>query len=239
MKSLLEIAVGSFEGFEAEEDAILLEKGFGLDKAREDRLPGAPPWPEGDIAPVLRELSQLVLAHPFCTLLNELTTDEIAMARDETRTFVSTMDTLNQVMTYVFGRGAFGYPALGKMVRSGGVKVEALLLLAIALFRKHGAPDVRRGMDVCLGMAPEAQVLMRNFRMVQLAREEVPAFATVLTREKIRGAMQYPRKSEALNREINEVREAHFAEVDAFLARHPEFRSVAETNAQEGGSQAG
>jgi hypothetical protein len=237
MKAVLEIAVGSFEGFESQEESSLFEKGLGLDRARTDHLPGAPPWLEGDAAPVLRQLSQLMLAHPLSSLLDELTIDDITAARDETRSLMSTMDTLNQVMTHVFGRRAFGFPALGKMVRSGGVKQEALFLLAMALFRKHGSPDVRHGMDVYRGLAPEAQTLMRNFRMLESARGEIPAFVSVLTPEKIRGAMQYSRKRAALDREIREVREAHLSEVDAFFARHPEFQHVTDTTAQEGGPQ--
>ncbi len=234
---MLETAVGIFDGYRTPEEAHVVEQALGLERARKDRLTAADAWLSGNTGPVLKELSQLLLQHPLSDVLSGVTDEDLEGARADLCKFVRSIDSVGFLLEHVFGRDAFGFSLLCRSLNEMKPQPQALLLLAWVLFRRHGSAELREGMESYLEAAPEAQEMLGTVRMLEQARQELPAFAEILAPNQIREALRYPHRMEYLNRRIRETRERHLEEVGAFFERHPEFRAGADTSSSKGESR--
>jgi len=72
----------------------IVEKGFGLQRARTNRLADAEPWLTGDTGAVLQELSSRLRYRPLGEDLSTLSEAELTHAREEVRCFLSAFESM-------------------------------------------------------------------------------------------------------------------------------------------------
>ena len=222
---LLEIAADRFEGFEddpetGESDGVLVEKSWGLERARTDRLASSGPWLDDEIAPSLVHLSRLIASTSLTSLADD-SDERLDLARNELVAFVATIGAAAQLMQRLFGPDAFGYGMVTRLFNLSTPRAQATALLGwLTLSQDEGLRD---GMLGFVGLQPQAQATQRLFEITAEMRQAVPALAEVLSTERLARAQVDASEDVRLREEIRAVADAHRAEVDAFLSRFPEL----------------
>lgn len=232
---LVRIASGTFEGYtidpetgtDARERAIV-EKVFGLRRARTERIAGAKPWLAGeDISEAFKLCSALLRVHPPGKALETAQESDLLTARDETRSFLAFMESLSTTLDSLLGRGALGFSVYTDVIRALGPRDQAMMLLFWMMFRSWGLGE---GMDALLGLARQwQQVWLPMFQGLEQLREEVPATAEVLAPRAMADALHRPAAMEWTLDLLSDL--SHTPEVQAFFERHRELSQVIEASA--------
>lgn len=222
---LLEIATNRFGGFEddpetGESDGVLVEKSWGLERARTDRLASAGPWLDDDIAPSLTHLASLIAATTLTSLADE-SDERLDLARNELVAFMVTIGAAAQFLERLFGPDAFGYGMVRRLFNLSTPRAQAAALLGWLTLSQDKA--LRDGMLAFVGLQPQAEATHELFEVMAELRQAVPALAEVLSTERLATAQVDAREDERLREEIRAVADANRAEVDAFLSRFPEL----------------
>jgi hypothetical protein len=222
---ILEVAAHRFDGFSVdsetgEDDAEVLERSLGLERARTDRLANADPWLEGDLGPDLAKLSDLLESHSNAGLA-ELGDAELETARSELHNFQAIVLNLTEMFTFFFGPEAFGYSMLSSLFKFDTPDAQSRGLLGWLLLRQNAA--LYEGMLEFGGLAPQAKATARLQEITQQLRQDVPAFADVLSPERLGAAQLNAEEGERLRVEISAVAEANREQVDSFLEQFPEI----------------
>lgn len=240
---LVRIASGAFEGYvidpqtgtDAHERA-LVEKAFGLRRARTERLAGAKPWLAGeDISKAFKICSALLREHPPGNDLETAQDVDLLNARDEVRSFLTFMESLSTTLDSLLGQGALGFSVFADVVRALGPRDQAMMLLFWMMFRSWGLGE---GMDVLLGLAHQwQQIWLPMFQGLKQLREEVPAMAEVLAPEAMADALHRPAAMKWALELLRHLAQQYEPEVQAFLERHPELSQVIEASAAASNAQ--
>ncbi len=224
-RMLLELVADRFEGFQADpetgvDDGALLEKSWGLDRARTDQLANAEPWLDGDLAPGLTKLSRLIASTPQLELAQSADT-VLDVARVELKEFLVTITTTARMLEILFGPGAFGYGMFGQLFDLASAKGQATALLGWMLLRQD--EGLHAGMRQFASLSPQAQATERLFDITNQLRDEVPELADVLSPERLGAAQLNAGENERLRDEIRAIADANRTRVDRFLARFPDL----------------
>jgi hypothetical protein len=224
-RMLLELVTDRFSGFEADpetgvDDGALLEKSWGLDRARTDRLANSGPWLEGDLAPDLSKLSRLIASTAQLELAQS-SDDVLDVARVELREFLVTINTAARMLKTLFGPDAFGYGMFGQLFAVDSAKGQATSLLGWMLLRQD--EELHAGMRQFIGLSPQAQATERLYEITNQLRAEVPELADVLSPERLGAAQLNAAENDRLRDEIRAIADANRTEVDSFLARFPDL----------------
>lgn len=219
VRIILQVGTGTFAGYADADDAIILETGLGLRRARIDRAGDAAPWLSGDTGEDLQDLSRLLRDHPFIEVLEGMTDADLARTRDEVSCLIAALGSLTPILERMLGRGAFGLHALGTQAAEMGVRDQALLLLFLAAVRAAGQGE---NIDILLELARTwLDSGLDKARAWECLPIEVPAVAPVLIPQQLRAALRDPHMMTRLCAAISQIRASHGAELDAFFQRHP------------------
>jgi hypothetical protein len=231
VRVVVEIVAGRFQGYERAADTgsadrqtpALVERAMGWDRARSDRLADTGPWLDGDPEVDLARLSQAVNSWPLAAGVSA-SEEELHQARAELRAFLKVISTTAPLFERLFGRAAFGFGTIARMLDTPPPDLEAFMLLAwLALRHDHALRD---GMRTLGGLAPTVDTAAQAVRLLEGLAREVPAFGPVLTARRLAAAQQDAAEGKRLQAEIARVREEHRAAVDAFFAAHPEANEL-------------
>jgi hypothetical protein len=223
---IFRIATGTFEGFAIdaqtgtdERESSILESGFGLRRARTDRLGDAEPWLTDDASEALKELSHRLRDHPLGEDYRTLEDADLLHVRDEVRDFLSCIEGVSTWLDKMFGRGALGFSAFADAIREMDPFDQALMLLFWRMFRAWGLGPA---MDQLLRVARAwHQFLMPLINGIEQLRIEAPATAEVLAPKQMGIALR--RKAMmAYQRDILRYL-SQKPEVKAFFESHPEL----------------
>jgi hypothetical protein len=231
MRVFAEIGVGRFQGYErgasaSEKDSetgALVERAMGLDRARSDRLADAGPWLDGDSEVDFVRLSQALNTWPLAAGASA-NDEELNQARAELRAFLAVITTMAPLFERLFGRAAFGFGTITRILDLQAPDLQAFMLLAWLALRHDEA--LRDGMRSLGSLVPTARATAQIAELLEALGREVPAFGPVLTAERLAAAQQDAGEGERLRAEIARVREEHLAAVDAFFAAHPEANEL-------------
>jgi hypothetical protein len=234
---LAEAWSGTFEGYEdapGEEGGRgeLVERALGIDRARVDRILGDDPWFEGDSADDMRKLSGLMGGRSL-THLAEAEDAELTAAREQVRALVRLILSGTAVVEQIFGSAAFGFGTVGAVIRAQADEEEFLLLMGLAL---RGDDEFRERMESFLSTEAEAEALLVLYEGFVRWREEIPAFAEVLSDDSLAAALQHPSAASRANEDLAHLCDEHRPAVDRFLADNVELTaaiSVFGTNSRE------
>jgi hypothetical protein len=227
-RMILEIVADRFDGFDVdpetgEDDGALLERSWGLERARTDRLAAAGPWLEGDLAPDLARLGHLLAANPMLELAQQPDA-KLDAARIEAQEFLTTITTAARMFARLFGKDAFGYGMLGDLFSLSKGEGQAMLLLGWLLLRQD--ESLHEGMRQMAGLSNQARAMERLYEISEDLRQEVPALSETLSPERLGSAQLSTEGSEQLREEIRTIANANRQEVDAVLARYPDLEAV-------------
>jgi len=227
-RMLLELAADRFEGFQADpdtgvDDGAVLEKSWGLERARSDQLADADPWLEGDLAPDLTKLSRLIASTPQLELAQSPDA-ALDAARVELGEFLVTITTAARMLQTLFGPDAFGYGMISQLFDLASAKGQATALLAWMLLRQDEGLQV--GMRLLAGLSPQAQATERLYDITRQLCDEVPELADVLSPERLAAAQLNLEENERLRDEIRTIADANRERVDGFLARFPDLEEL-------------
>jgi hypothetical protein len=235
---LVRIASGTFKGYVIDpttgiDERSIVETGFGLQRARTNRLAGAGPWLTGDTGEVLQDLSSRLRHHPFGENLSVAQEAELLESRREVRCFLRSFEEISKTFDLMFSRGAFGFSVLADAVREFGPRDQAAMLLFWRMGRSWGfGPN----MDQLLTVARQWQdVWFPLFEGLEQLRREVPATTEVLAPKQMGFALRWKLTMEWVLDMARQLSQE--TDVKAFFARHPELIEVMETNESELDSQ--
>lgn len=223
---LAEVATGRFHGYAESPDdgeagpGELFEQALGIDHARSDRLDSSGPWFEGSAEDDLRRLCAAIGTRSF-TELAQAEEVELDGARVEVRSLWSVVLAIVPIFERVFGSRAFGFGTLGAVFRGQPSSNEAFFLLMWLALREDAG--LGEGMVAVAGLVSEALAAAVVFGVLVELREEIPAFAEVMTDEVLAAAMRDGSRQELLNQELGRLHEEHGAEVAGVIDRHPEL----------------
>jgi hypothetical protein len=214
--SLLISAMTGGGGGIDDDNASLLDRGLGLDRARTDTLGGTGPWLPGDIredlAPVGELFDQAVL-----TAAARLPDDELSRLRDDARALLTMFVDLGTVLRPTLDRYAFGLAHFGALAEDAlsTPDAQAMMLALVGALCEVG---LRAGLDENLKNAPAARQSARYYRVLVAVREAFPEAADALSDRKYGAAMSDPVAAAALHAEIVRLRESHGELIHALLA---------------------
>lgn len=223
---LFRVMSGTFEGFAIdaqsgtdERERSIAEMGFGLRRARTDRMRGAEPWLTGDIAPLLKDLSHRLRNHPLGEDARTVADADLLATREEVRDFLSFIEEVSALLDEMFGRGAFGYTPLAEAIREMEPQDQALMLLFWRMLRAWG---LGQNMDQLLQVARLWHLLVRPIiQGVEQLLTEVPATAEHLAPKQMGIALRRKAAWEGTMYALRQLSQR--PEVKAFFERHPEL----------------
>ncbi len=231
LKVLVNVGSGTFEGYATDpetgiDEREIVEKGFGVQRARTNRLADTGPWLTEDTGAALKELSSRLRHHPLGENLNTVSEAELTNAREEVRCFLSAFEGISQTLDRMFSRGAFGFSVFADVIRELGPRDQAILLLFWRMFRFWGLGP---GMDLLLGVARQwHQKWFPLFQGLEQLREEVPLTAEILAPKQTGYALRWKLRMEGVLEILSQL--AQHPDVKAFFARHPELTKVIEAS---------
>jgi hypothetical protein len=203
--------------------ADLLERGLGLDRARDDRVKGAEPWLQGDIDGALRYLPEVFHPDELRQNLESADDQDLEGARDEVRSLISVLKSFASITELIFGPHAFGLDIFRDLDTSEPL-IQAFLLLVWLDLRTH--PAFMEACKTLIAALPRPTEQTIGFEgLVQLGHE-VPGLGDILNVRRLRTAIGNPEMVKALNEELKERLQQHRVEVDAFMQRHPIFQQA-------------
>ncbi len=226
---LVRVASGTFEGYAINPEAgiderCIVETGFGLQRARTNRLADAGPWLTGDTGEVLKQLSSRLRHHPLGEDLSTVSEAELTNAREEVRCFLSAFEGMSRTLDRMFSRGAFGFSVFADVIREFGPQDQAIMLLFWRMFRSWGLGE---GMDALLELARQwHQIWLPIFQGLEQLRDEVPVTAEALAPKQMGLALRWKMTMEGIVEVLSQF--AQHPEVKAFFVRHPELTEVVE-----------
>ena len=231
---LVRVALGTFEGYIVDpetgfDERSIVEKGFGLQKARTSRLADAGPWLTGDTGTVLQELSSRLHHHPLGEDLGIMTEIELIKAREEVRCFLSAFESISRTLDSMFSPGAFGFSVFADVIRGFGPRDQAIMLLFWRMMRSWGLGP---NMDQLLEVSRQWQQLwFPLFQGLQQLRDEVPITEEVLAPKQTGFALRWKLTMKAVLEVVSQL--AEHPDVKAFFVRHPELTELVEASAVE------
>jgi hypothetical protein len=233
--SLIRVATGTFEGYAIDPETgtdsrerTVVETGFGLRRARTERIGGAKPWLTGDISEAFKICSSRLRDHPPGKDLETAQDADLMRARDEVRSFLTFMESFSATLDYLLGRGALGLSVFANLIREMGPQDQAMMLLFWMMFRSWGLGE---GMDVLLELARQwHQIWLPIFRGLEQLREEVPATGEVFAPKQLGDALHRPMAMEHALDLARHLAQQYAPEVEMFLARHPELSQALEAS---------
>lgn len=231
---MMEVAAGQFDGYEvdattldSEDERQIVERGLGLDRARKDRLLGAGPLYSGESEDLLREMSRTIgrifAPEVLQEELGKLTDGDLVRARDEIRLVLAPIEMFSVFADRIFGRGAFGLSlALDALHRTDPL-AQAWGLVVWIMFGRRGTAEMQENMEGYLRDAPGMQSQLRWAPLLGRLVLEVPALGELFSPRQPRTAFRRPEAMMSLQDQIDQFREQHAEEVDAFFSEHPEY----------------
>lgn len=221
---LAEVFSGRFAGYGETEDEEetgreeLVERAFGIDRARSEALADGEPWFEGSSEEDMLSLSALV---DVCSLSELAEADEADLnaAREELHAFVDNVVTVTSVVSKTLGPAAGLGTAVFRDMRAGE---QATLLIFWLMLRT--AARLREEMSSQIAVHGEAEALRILHEGLVEWREEIPAYAEVFSDESLAAALRDPGAQARLDEELRRLYLDHGPEVDRFVDRRPELR---------------
>ncbi len=231
MAAMMRIVTGTFEGIGADDDPQsevdrrALEKGFGLERARTDRIGGVEPWlPEHWPEDLLVEASRFLGQVRWSDELAPLTDEQLLQARDELRPWLDALGGYSLIFDQLLGRGALGLSVLGEAIRGVGPPEQGLWVLMWAIGQFRGPADLRDGIGAVGMIDPEWLDGLRSWEAFERMKDEIPGLAEALPPRELAAALRDPERMERLQSRLERFREERAKELDAFFEAHPEYR---------------
>ena len=223
---LAEVFSGRFAGYGETEDEDeagreeLVERAFGIDRARSEPLADGEPWFEGSLEEDMLSLSALV---DDCSLSELAEADEadLNVAREELHAFIDNVLTVTAVVSKTLGSAA-GMGMATVVFRDMRAGEQATYLIFWLMLRT--APQLREGMSSQVAIHGEAEALRILHEGLIEWREEIPAYAEVFSDESLAAALRDPGAQVQRNEELRCLYLDHGPEVDRFVDHRPELR---------------
>lgn len=237
MRLLLEIAAGNFQGFtddganSREEERKILEKGFGLNRARVGSSEALGSSLADNIESSLAELSRLMATDPWEKWLEQASDDELLRHRDELHLLLSAFESLSSAMDDIFGKRAVGASIFFRTFCEAGRKHLPVMYLFWSTL--HWC--VNTPLDELLQSARQwlEEALPAYEALCQL-QVEVPAIRPLLSRRRIKEALRNERAQRRHFAECQLFYQQHREELMAFWQCHPEWEKLGAGDQQAG-----
>lgn len=222
MAVLFKVVSGMFEGYSVdpveknpeEDERRIVQRSLGLDWLSTGIAGRTELGSSGGSAGLLKEMSKFFRDYPLGEGLAGLTDEQLIQARDETRRDLT------------FWQGAYVSLGLGEVSPATEPPYQALCLLLWAILRFEGPADLREGLEAHAKPTREMRAALRDWEalapLLERLRTEVPAFADILSPQRMMGAFLDPQETERHAAELRELIKRHADDLKAFFRAHPE-----------------
>ncbi len=225
---LAEVLSGRFAGYgeTGNEEEVgreeLVERAFGIDRARSEPLSDGEPWFEESSEEDMLSLSALFDDCSLCELA-EADEADLNAARKELHAFVDNVRTVTSVASKTLGPAA-GLGTATAVLRDMRAGEQATLLIFWLMLRT--AAWLREEMSSQVAVHGEADALRILHESLVEWREEITAYAEVFSDESLAAALRDPGAQARRDEELRRLYLDHGPEVDRFVDRRPELRRV-------------
>jgi len=223
---LLEIVAGNFQGFRddgansREEERKILEKGFGLNRARVGSREALGSSVANNIESTLAELSHLMATDPWEKWLEQASDDDFLRNRDELHLLLIALESLSSAMDDIFGKRVLGTSIFFRTFCEASRKHLPVMFLFWSTLHWCVSTPLDELLQTARQWLEEGLPAYEALRQLQV---EVPAIKPLFSRRRIREAL---RNEQAQRRHIVECQlfyQQHREELIAFWQRHPEW----------------
>lgn len=207
--------VSSGGGAACEQTAALIERGFRLDRARNDPGPDGTGWLTGPLAETLADAAEMLNPDRLDAVIAASSDLELQRARDEVRQFVAVLVSLGRMVDALGDRWAYGFGPVGGLA-DAMISAPAGQVQLVAVWRSLEQAGNRDGMDAMLSIAADLRVPSAAPDFLRELRRRVPQ-----TRPALRltaGSLGDPARHEAAEERIRQLRHRHATEIDALAA---------------------
>lgn len=232
VRSVLESVLGVYAPYRpmgtgtemADDEGLLVERAIGLTNARSQGLAAAPPWLSGDTTALLTTTVPGLTSASMVAVLERTDEPTLVLARAEVRELGGMYRSLASDLEPYFGANPFSFGTVGRLLSPSSRRDGRLLfLLWLVLRATEGADAGIRALTAARDQWLKQRVVLD---LLAALREEVPALRSLLEPKRMGRAMRTEAASRRLNERLARVAREHRESIDAFLARHPEARTV-------------
>lgn len=212
LRIMLEAVSGRFEGFSyeptedpKEDEQRIVEKGLGLERAYTDRIGDEGPWLKNRLEGYLKGIGWLTDAEFLRKKLASLTDEQLLEARDEARSWLALLGGYGLMFDRLLGKGAFGISGISEALREMGAREQALFTAVWGISRFRGPESLQKGLESHGKPTPEMEEGLAAWASLEEARRMSPELADLLSPRRMRAALEDPRETERLAKELDEV----------------------------------
>lgn len=215
MEGIIWVAAGEGDKVTSEM-AELIERSFGLDRARRGPGPTGAGWLEGSPVENLLGASKLIHPRRLAAVVANSSDQDLEKARGEVQLVVAVLGALGQLVKAMGDRWAYGFGPVGAMLDSfaGAPTGQATL---VALWRSLEEVGWRAAMDTLLLALSEVDLPPSASAFLEALRREIPEASSALLRAV--GTLADPDRQKEAKGEIARLRERHGPEIDDVAAR--------------------
>lgn len=206
---------GSTDAAPSEQTAALIERGFGLDRARDGPGPDGAGWLEGSLIEALGAAAELLNPRRLGAVLAASSDAELERARDEVQQFTAALVLVGRLVEAMGDRWAYGFGPLGALLDET-VNTSAGQVQLVGVWRSLEQAGHREGMDTVLDAASKVSVPPGAVAFFKALRRRLPEARPALA-EAVR-SLADPAHRGAVEDKIRHLRDRHAAEIDALAA---------------------
>jgi len=228
LRAMYGVTTGTFDGLYSEDpdeaaiDRRALEKGFGLERARTDRIGGNDPWlPGAWVEEALGEGAKWLGEVVWTDELAASSDEQLLQARDETRFVLALFGGFSLAFDELIGRGAFGLSVLGEAIRVMGPPEQGSWLLMWAAARFRGPAELRAGLEENFAIEPEMLEGVQSSMLLRQLKVEFPGMAEALPPHELAASLRDPDRMDELQARLDRFRAEHTDELEAFFDVNP------------------
>lgn len=227
LQSLLMVFAGR-TGDLTDEAIAQMEHGLGLDRARTDTLANtAGPWLDSDARADFEHIGERASLDSMEKALTSCSDADLIQARAHVQAFVPVISQMGSVFRQTGDRWSYGYAAFGPIFEYMLSSPEGQAQFVLYML-SNVAADGTEGLDVIIDQRGGAKRNSGMLEALKAMRAEVPEVAKAVPLRMFGKAMASVEAQEKLFARIADLRETCGDQMDAFFARHPEYRPAPE-----------
>jgi len=199
-------------------DASRYDKAFNLKRARTDKLSMAGPLIQSDQNEIIRIMQSVFRGRSMAATLSELTDEQVRQSRDQYRAIIGVLDHAIRQNTAIFGKGAFGFEALGALANPKDRQGQQFITIAWPLIVAHS--QLKDGADIFLSNEETLRKTDIVIREVEVLRKNIPDIACVANIRRLGAALKNKKKQAQLNADARRLGRKYRPKIAAVLKKH-------------------
>lgn len=232
VEMILDVLSGTYSGLpeipgQPNQRQAVFEQFLGLTRARTDALVEHEPWlgPDDNVDEAIGELAQLLGKTDWEEVVRTTAWSRLEEARDQAASFAQGMTLFSTIADKAFGKGAFGFSVLRKLLPRmlRNPMAQAVTLLLWCVMGDH--PQILEGQRAYAVATRDTGDVLRRMQAIREAlADRFPDIQDLLDPVTVLRSQKDAASREAHASQLATFRQAHAEDLDRFFQEHPELR---------------